>query len=763
MEFALPTHLLNPIIQDLGFLLLVGGLVALLFGFLRQPLIVGYLLAGFLIGPNFQFFPHLIEPEGMRLWGEIGVIFLLFSLGLEFSFKKLLEVGPSALIAASVEVLGMVALGYGAALLLGFAQNEAVFFGSMFAISSTMVLFRAIEDSGTRSARFAQNVFGILIVEDIYAVLLLVLLATVSVAPGAAEVSGVELVLSTLFRFVFFLIVVFVVGISLLPALIEKTQTILSDEMRLILSLGMCFTTVVIASKLGFSPTLGAFLMGSLLAGTREVRKIESLLLPIQHLFGAIFFISVGMQIEPSAVIANPIPAVVFFFVVIFGKILFVTLGSLVSGKPIKPAVRSGVSMAQIGEFSFIMAAVGISLGVLSKESSSLVVMIATLTALTTPYFVHHSKSIANWVEQVLPRRWKTALDRYSVAVQRGGSVSEWRLMVRNQFLIVMINSALIGAVGLFFEYTANDWLAARFGVEAIARLAGLFVALAISAPFFWGVAKGGLKDVRLQRDWLSLSFRPVLVFLMVFRTIAFLALVAFIVSRFFTLEIRFLLAAAIAGGVLLMFSKRVEGVYERFVQRFILSLSEAEESEIERVAAAPAHGGEAKTLTPWDGHITTFEVSYDSPVVGSTLAELGVRERYGVTITVLERGGRKIPAPPSGERIYPLDRLHVIGGDEELAQFQKVIEAESASPHSATLGESYSLQSHLVHEGSPFIGHPIRECRIREKVNGLVVGIERKGERILNPAADFSIDQGDLLWIVGETEKLRSKAWSSS
>lgn len=756
----MPTHL-PPLIQDLGFLLLTGGLVALLFGFLRQPLILGYLLAGFLIGPNFPFFPHLIEPEGMRLWGEIGVIFLLFSLGLEFSFKKLLELGPSALVAASIEVLGMVGFGFGVATLLGIERREALFFGAMLAISSTTVLIRAIEDSGTKSARFAQNVFGILIVEDLYAVLLLVLLATVTGDPGATDVSGIEIILSTLFRFAFFLIVLFVVGISFLPALIKKSQTLLSDEVRLILSLGLCFTTVVIAAKLGFSPTLGAFLMGSLLAGTREVRKIESLLLPVQHLFGSIFFISVGMQIEPKAVAENPFRALILLFVVFFGKFLFVTLGSLISGKPLKPAIRSGVSMAQIGEFSFVMAAVGTSLGVVRKESSALIVMIATLTALTTPYLVRNSKAIAAWIDHILPHRWKAALDRYSLAVQRGGSVSEWRKMVRNQFLIVMVNSALIGAVGLFFEFTANEWLAVRFGTEVGARIVSLLAALAITAPFFWGVAKGGLKDVRLQRDWMSLSFRPILVFLLVFRTVVFLALVIFLVSRFFSLEIKYLLAAAIGGGILLLFSARVERVYERFVQRFILSLSEAEELEIERPSAHHALGRGAKMLTPWDGHIATFEVSYDSTVVGKTLAELAVRERYGVTITLLERGGKKIPVPPSWERIYPMDRLHVIGGDEELARFQKLIEIEGGPPLATALGESYSLQSHFVHEGSPFIGRPIRGSGIREKVNGLVVGVERGGERILNPAADFQIDEGDLLWIVGETDKLRAKGWS--
>lgn len=746
----IPTHL-PPLIQDLGFLLLTGGLAALLFGFLRQPLIVGYLLAGFLIGPNFAFFPHLIEPEGIRLWGEIGVLFLLFSLGLEFSFKKLLEVGPSALVAASIEVLCMVALGTWVTRLLGFGQVESLFFGSMLAISSTTVLIRAIEDSGTKSARFAQNVFGILIVEDLYAVLLLVLLA----GSGSAD-SGTEMVLGTLFRFGFFLIVVFVVGMSLLPALIQKTQTVLSDEMRLILSLGMCFTTVAIASRLGFSPTLGAFLMGSLLAGTREARKIESLMLPVQHLFGAVFFISVGLQIEPRALVDHPFQALIMLSVVLVGKSVFVSLGSLVAGKPLKPAVRTGLSMAQIGEFSFIMAALGISLGVLRKESSSLIVMIATITALTTPFFIRRSKATAIWVDQAIPTRWKTGLDRYSAAIQRSGGISEWRMMVRKQLLILVVNSALIGAVGLFFENTASAWLAARFGTEFGARVVSLLVAFAVAAPFFWGVAKGGLKGTRIKKDWMSLSVRPILVFLMILRAVVFIALTGFMVSRFFEIQAMLVTAVAIAGGALLLLSKSLERTYERFTQRFLLSLSTSEEEEVEKTGSFTRHGDVPSPLAPWEGHIAVFDVSFDSTIVGKTLLELGVRERYGVMITLLERGGRKIPAPAGSERIYPQDRLHVIGGDEELAKFGHLIEVGLASPIDADRGELYSLQSHLVQEDSIFIGLAIRECGIREKASGLIVGVERRGERILNPPADFKIDRGDLLWIVGDSEKLQ-------
>lgn len=755
------THL-PPLIQDLGILLLTGGLVALLFSYLRQPLVVGYLLAGFLLGPNFSFFPNITQSDGITLWGEIGVLFLLFGLGLEFSFKKLLEVGPSALVAATIEVLGMFTVGFFVAHKLGFRQVESLFFGAMLAMSSTTILLRAIEESGTKSARFAQNIFGILIVEDLYAIVLLVLLATVGAQGVAGAPSSGEVILYTLFKFIFFLTVVFVVGISLLPMMIQKTQRILSDEMRLILALGLCFSTVGVASKLGFSPTLGAFLMGSLLAGTREGKRVEALLLPVQQLFGAVFFISVGMLIEPAAVLRNPVQAGVLLLVVIFGKTLFVTLGSLVAGKPLKPAFRSGISMAQIGEFSFIMSALGVSIGVLKKETSSLIVIIATITALTTPYFVKNSKEAANILDSWLPERWRSGLDRYSMAVQRSSGFSDWQTMIRRNLLILGVNSAMIGAIGLFFQHWMLDWLTARFGYGRNVHFAALALALMTAAPFFWGVAKGGLKRQQVQGYWMNRTLRPIFVLFMIFRTVLFFLLASYIFTRFFPLRFTMFAVGVFAGGGVLLFSTKVELIYERFVQRFLLSLSEVEDEVTEKTPAekkresAAAAVIPAKGLTPWEAHIAVFIVTVDSFAVGKTIIELQVRERYGVTITLLERGGRKIPAPSSVERIYPGDRLHVIGTDEQLASFREFIEVASASPIDQMSDESFSLQSHTVLNLSGFAGKSIRDCGIREKANGLIVGVERGNERVLNPAASFKIHVGDLLWIVGETEKIR-------
>jgi CPA2 family monovalent cation:H+ antiporter-2 len=748
---------LPPLIQDLGFLLLTGGLVSLLFGYLRQPLIVGYLLAGFLIGPNFKYFPHVTEPDGIRLWGEIGVLFLLFSLGLEFSFKKLMSMGPASLVAASIEVVGLVALGTWVAGLLGFEAKAALFFGGMLAISSTTVLLRAFDESGTRSARFAENVLGILIVEDLYAVLLLVLLATVSLPTGGLNApSGTEAVLGTLFRFGFVLIVVFAVGVSVLPVIIRRVQRVLSDEMRLVLSLGLCFMTVVLASNLGFSPTLGAFVMGSLLAGTREAKRIERLLLPVQTLFGAVFFISVGMQIEPTALVKYPLEALVFLAVVLVGKTLFVTVGSLVAGKPLKPAIRSGIAMAQIGEFSFIMAALGISRGVIESDASALIVMIATITALTTPYAVRNSKAIAQYFDSRLPESWRKSIDRYSGSVQRGRAVPEWRSMLTRHLMIILVNAALVGAIGLYFGRFANRWINAHYSGSAAVlvgtRLGALVLSIAISTPFLWGIAKGGLGAIRVRGYWMNRQLRPLLVGTLIVRAVVFFTLVGFLLSRFFRLPLTTLVAASAVFAALVLFSSRLERIYERFAQRFLLSLSETELREVEETEKEGTSG-----LGPWDGHIASFEVSFDSTAVGKTIAELQIRERYGVTVTLIERGDRKIPVPDRNERVYPRDRLHAIGTDEELAAFRGYLEVAAASATEENAEDEFSLESFPVAHSSGFVGRTIRESGIRERANGLVVGVERQGARILNPPVDFKIVAGDLLWIVGQREKVQA------
>jgi CPA2 family monovalent cation:H+ antiporter-2 len=457
------------------------------------------------------------------------------------------------------------------------------------------------------------------------------------------------------------------------------------------------------------------------------------------------------MLIDPSVLLRFPGEVLLLLSVVLVGKPFFVTIGLVLAGKPLRVSIRAGVSMAQIGEFSFIIAALGTSLGLVRPEIGAIVVMVATVTALTTPYAVKYSKRIAQAMEDLVPIRLRDALDHYDSALQRSSGAGETRKFLRSQALIIVVNSAVIGVIGLFFERVVSEFLSRKLGDRVSVPLAGFVLAGIAAAPFFWGIAKGGLREPEVGKIWTSDHSRPLLVAIMIFRAIVFIAMGAFLASRFLHFKTAYMLSGSVFSIGLLLFSKRVEAIYERFAQRFLMSLSDDGHAEVRRPNLP------ATMLTPWDGHIAVFEVSVDSLAAGRTLLELQIREHYGVTVTLIERGERRMPAPSAKERIFPRDRIHAIGSDEELANFREFIEVAPAAAIDETTESSYSLQPVAILAGSPFIGISIRECGIRERARGLVVGVERDGKRILNPPANFLITVGDLLWIVGETEKVRA------
>ncbi|MDQ3292058.1 MAG: cation:proton antiporter, partial [Bacteroidota bacterium] len=428
------------LIIDLAFILGVAGLTTLIFKWLKQPLVLGYIIAGLLVGPNFPFLPSIAEVESVQIWAEIGVIFLLFSLGLEFSFKKLAKVGGTASITATTEVIGMLLLGYITGQVLNWSFMDSVFLGGILSISSTTIIIRAFDELGVKSQKFARIVFGILVVEDLVAILLLVLLSTVAVTQ---QFGSTELLMSAV-KFAFFLSIWFLGGIYLIPTFLRKASKLMNEETLLVISVALCLLMVILATNAGFSPALGAFIMGSILAETIYAEKIEHLTKSVKDLFGAVFFISVGMLIDPKMLMEYAGPVILITAITIFGKAFTSGLGALISGQPLKQSIQTGLSLAQIGEFSFIIATLGLTLKVTSEFLYPIAVAVSAITTFTTPFLIRFSEPFYNWLEKLLPESWKRFLTNYSSSTQTISSVSDWQLVLRSFAQPIITNSVVL-------------------------------------------------------------------------------------------------------------------------------------------------------------------------------------------------------------------------------------------------------------------------------------------------------------------------------
>lgn len=717
---------LPALVQDLALILMVAGFVTILFKKLRQPVVLGYIVAGFLVGPHMDLVPTITDGESIKVWAEIGIIFLLFALGLEFSFTKLAHIGGAASITAFIEVVTMVGIGFLTGRAFGWSNMDSIFLGGILAISSTTIIIRAFEELGMKTRGFAKLVFGVLIVEDLFAVLLLVILSTVAVGSKAA---GAEL-LTAMLKLGFFLVGWFTVGIFVLPTLLRRSKPFLDSETLSVVSLGFCFAMVVAATKAGFSPALGAFVMGSILAETQERERIEHIIKPIKDLFAAIFFVSVGMLIDPKLLAQYAGPVLIITAVTVVGKLGSTVAGALISGRSLRHSIQSGFSLAQIGEFSFIIASLGVTLQVTSDFLYPIAVGVSALTTFFTPYLIRSADSAHLFISKRLPANWQRGLTGYQSSSQRITSTNEWRDFVRSYAMRLVLNGVIIATI--FF-------VGAKLSGE-VSRPLGLFVVLLLCAPFLWAMTLsplGGKAGVQL---WQDKRQRASLVVLEASRVALAIALLGFLASQFVTWRSAFAVTIALIFAFLLLFSRYLKRVYQWFEKQFIGNLNEGQQS----------------SLAPWDAHIVRVDVPPESEFVGKTLEELKIRERYGVTIAMIERGRIHIAAPTRDERVYPGDRISVIGVDEQIAGFREGLAPNISDAQATEIAQDYSLKQFRVGPDSQLKGKTIRDCGIREKSHGLVVGLERGEKRTLNPDSTMTIDAGDILWIVGETALLK-------
>lgn len=727
------------LIQDLGLILVVAGLTTLLFKWLKQPVVLGYLLAGLLVGPQLTLFPTVTEIENIRIWAEIGVIFLLFTLGLEFSFKKLLNIGGPASVTGLIEISAMLGVGFILGRLMGWPIMDCIFLGGILSIASTTIIIRAFDEQGIKGKKFADLVFGVLIVEDLVAVVLMVLLTTISVS---REFAGMEMLLSIL-KLAFFLVLWFIAGIFFIPSFLSRVQKHLNDETLLVLAIGFCLLMVILASLAGFSPALGAFIMGSILAETVQAERIEHIITPVKDLFGAVFFVSVGMLINPAILVDYAGPIFLITLVFVFFKVLHVTLGAVISGQPLKTSVYAGMSMGQIGEFSFIIATLGVTLNVTSNYLYPIAVAVSALTTFSTPYMIKAAGPLYNKLENILPDKWLKTLVRYSTGAQTINSAGDWQLVLRSFILISVFTLLIAAGIIVLFVEVVHDMALTKIDNYFWGTILTVATCLFAISPFLWTLVMRKLQPKSFANLWANKRYHGPLLLLRLIRVGMAIAIITATFIVFF--PIGYAISSAIVLIVIvLFFAKKIHAFYLRLETRFFYNFNQREivEARINR-----------KELAPWDAHIAQYILPVGSHCMGKTLEELAIREKIGVNIAMIKRGEIfTIVAPARHERIYPGDRMFVIGTDEQLDAFKQFIQPDAGQQE---LDEQHEivLKKIIVREGAFMLDKTIRESAIREKTQGLVVGIERGGRRILNPESDTVFEINDKVWIVGEAD----------
>jgi CPA2 family monovalent cation:H+ antiporter-2 len=748
---------LPDLIRDLALILMTGAATGLIFRRIKQPLVLGYIIAGFLVGPHFHFLPTVADIENIEILAEVGVIFLLFSLGLEFSFKKLMRVGGAASITAFVEIAFITVAGYFAGRWMDWSTMDSLFLGGMLASSSTTIIIRAFDELGVKTKQYARIVFGVLVVEDIVVILLMVLLSTIAVTQ---QFEGMEIIF-TIVKLLFFLALWFIAGIFLLPTLLKRAKSLLNEETLLILSIGLCLGMVVLATQVGFSAELGAFIMGSIMAETTSAEKVEHLTKPVKDLFGSVFFVSVGMMIDPQAIMQYGWPVIIVTSLTLFGKLFSTTLGALISGQPLKQSVQVGMSMAQIGEFAFIVATLGLSLGVISDFLFPVAVGASAITTFTTPYLIKFSEPLYLFLERFLPVSWIKRLNTYSTGTQSIQAETDWKIVLKSYRNIILTNGIFLL---ILFWLSLNFLIPYLDGVIVNAMMRGivaLVISLGVGMPFLWALMAKKPEKSAYKELWLEKKYnKGPLVTLEASRVLLGILIIGFWTFQVFSTQAAIFIVVPIITVILFLFAKRMKGFYKKIESRFLTNLN-ARETELANTLSARMSQKNADFQTrlgPWDAHIIQLEAPANAWYIGQPLKDLRWREKYGVNVVYIKRGENLIHVPDRYQYILPFDQVGIVATDFQVAVFKPVFDqtvVKEGSDKDVDISEIVFDQL-VANEYTKLKGLSIRNSGLRERTNGLVIGIERNNERILNPDSTTVFEWGDVIWIVGEGEKIQ-------
>ena len=746
---------LPELVQDLALILVVAGFVTLIFKKLKQPLVLGYIVAGFLVSPHMPYTMSVVDQGDIQTWADIGVIFLLFSLGLDFSIKKILKMGASPIIAACTIIFSMMVLGVIVGHSFGWKEMDCIFLGGMVAMSSTTIIYKAFSDMGLTQQGFASTVMSVLILEDILAIVMMVMLSTV--ASGNSP-DGVQL-LGSIMKIGFFLVLWFVVGLFAIPLFLRSVRKILNSETLLIVSLGFCCLMAVISTQVGFSAAFGAFVMGSILAETVEADKIIRLVDPVKNLFGAIFFVSVGMLVKPDVIVQYAIPILLLVITILVGQALFGTLGYLLGGQTLKNAMRCGFSMAQVGEFAFIIATLGKSLGVISEFLYPVVVAVSVITTFLTPYMIRAAEPCYNILIKHLPKRWVRRLTHIQTnnAGESASTNNLWKVLMKKMIFNTLIYGILSAAViaimfsaalpicrNLSIKWTGSHWI----GNAVCGFLTILFI-----APFLRSIVMKQNHSEAFKALWTDRRInRLPLTATILARVLIALSFIFYICNYLTRFKNALMIAVAVGLLILMLLSRWLK---KRSITLERLFIQNLQSRDIEAQKQGKKKPLFANHLIDRDIHIANLELPDDSLWAGKTLYSLKLRNRFGVHISSILRGSKHINIPNGGTILFPGDKLQAIGNDEQLTKLSKAMKAELQPTITDIEKHEMKLRSFTISKTSPFIGKTLKDSGIRDKYNCMVVGVDEGQQNLTLITPSRCLQAGDVLWVVGEEKDL--------
>ena len=737
------------LIQDLALILMVAGLVTLLFKKLRQPLVLGYIVAGFLVSPHMPYLMSVVDKADIQTWADIGVMFLLFSLGLDFSFKKILKMGMAPVIAALTIIFCMMALGTGVGTMFGWSRMNCLFLAGMLAMSSTTIIYKALDDLGLRQQRFAGLVMSVLILEDVLAIVMMVMLSTIA---RGANPDG-SMMIESVGKIVFFLVLWFVVGIFLIPPFLRKTRRLMNDETLMVVALGLCCAMAVLSTTVGFSSAFGAFVMGSILAETIEADKITTVVEPVKNLFGAIFFVSVGMLVDPAILVSYAVPILVLVLTILVGQAIFGTMGFMLSGQPLKTAMRCGFSMAQIGEFAFIIASLGLSLRVISDFLYPVVVAVSVITTFLTPYMMKAAIPCYEFMERRLPRKWIRRLDHMGAIHHTTQTENNhWRALLKAMAWNVVIYSILSVAViaimlSLFLPFMRRllpgwelHWWAN--GITGI-------LTVAMISPFLRSMIMKKNHSEEFKALWTESRLnRLPLIFTVLVRVAIGAGFIFYICNYLSRFKNALIITIALVVILLMALSRRLKHRSIRLERLFVQNLRSRDIEAQVSGKRRPLFEGH---LLDRDIHISEFIVPVDSLWAGKTLAQLKLGNRFGVHVSSILRGSHRINIPDGNMMLFVGDKLQAIGNDEQLNIMNAAMQAELLPEDADIEHREMKLQKLVITADSPLVGKTLKESNVRQRYNFMVVGVEegQKNLTMMNPNRRFEV--GDIVWVVGE------------